>query len=186
MRALPTPTRGDVLAGVEARLTRLELAVADGKDQFEDANASIEDLEGKIEDLKGKMLGALNEVVATQRQERDEFQTRVLEVLESMKVQVEEMRGDWAVWKRAMANGAAPMRETPRVKTPDPKAYSGSRDAREIDNFLFVAMNRTSSKHSAVDGQTLPERRPQTKDGQAPVPRVRVFPIMSLLRSELN
>lgn len=78
----------DVLAGVEARLTRLELAVADGKDQFEDANASIED-------LKGKMLGALNEVVATQRQERDEFQTRVLEVLESMKAQVEEMRGDW-------------------------------------------------------------------------------------------
>lgn len=38
----------DVLAGVGARLTRLELAVADGKDQFEDANASIEDLEGKI------------------------------------------------------------------------------------------------------------------------------------------
>lgn len=36
-----------------------------------------------------------------------------------------------------MANGAAPMRETPRVKTPDPKAYSGSRDAREIDNFLW-------------------------------------------------
>ena len=34
-------------------------------------------------------------------------------------------------------------------------------------------MNRTRSKHSAVDGQTLPERRPQTKDGQAPVPRVR-------------
>jgi len=31
-----------------------------------------------------------------------------------------------------------------------------------------------------------PERRPQTKDGQAPVPGVRVFPIMSLLRSELN
>lgn len=28
--------------------------------------------------------------------------------------------------------------------------------------------------------------RPQTKDGQAPVPGVRVFPIMSLLRSERN
>lgn len=37
-----------------------------------------------------------------------------------------------------------------------------------------------------VDGQTLPKRRPQTKDAQAPVPRVRVFPIMSLLKSELN
>ena len=46
--------------------------------------------------------------------------------------------------------------------------------------------NRTRSKHSTVDGKTLPERQPQTKDGQAPVPRVRVFPIMSLLRSELN
>lgn len=52
--------------------------------------------------------------------------------------------------------------------------------------FADATMNRTRSKHSAVDGQTLPERRPQTKDGQAPVPRVRVFPIMSLLRSELN
>lgn len=39
---------------------------------------------------------------------------------------------------------------------------------------------------NTVDGKTLPERQPQTKDGQAPVPRVRVFPIMSLLRSELN
>ncbi|KAG4180767.1 hypothetical protein ERO13_A10G185332v2, partial [Gossypium hirsutum] len=39
-------------------------------------------------------------------------------------------------------------------------------------------MNRTRSKHSAVDGQTLPKRRPQTKDGQAPVPRVIVFPIL--------
>jgi len=37
-----------------------------------------------------------------------------------------------------------------------------------------------------VDGQTLPKRRPQTKDAQAPVPRVDVFPIMSLLKSELN
>jgi len=42
-------------------------------------------------------------------------------------------------------------------------------------------MNRTRSKRKTVDG---PERQPQTKDGQAPVPRVRVFPIMSLLRSE--
>nr|KJB09768.1 hypothetical protein B456_001G163500 [Gossypium raimondii] len=40
-------------------------------------------------------------------------------------------------------------------------------------------MNRTRSKHSAVDGQTLPKRRPQTKDGQAPVPRVIVFPILT-------
>jgi len=45
-------------------------------------------------------------------------------------------------------------------------------------------MNRTRSKRKTVDGKTLPERQPQTKDGQAPVPRVRVFPIMSLLRSE--
>lgn len=51
--------------------------------------------------------------------------------------------------------------------------------------FADAIMNRTRSKHSAVDGQTLPKRRPQTKDGQAPVPRVIVFPIMSLLKSEL-
>lgn len=51
--------------------------------------------------------------------------------------------------------------------------------------FADATMNRTRSKHSAVDGQTLPKRRPQTKDGQAPVPRVRVFPISCLLRSEL-
>jgi hypothetical protein len=52
--------------------------------------------------------------------------------------------------------------------------------------FADATMNRTRSKHLAVDGQTLPERRPQTKDGQAPDPRGRIFPIMSLLRSELN
>lgn len=48
-----------------------------------------------------------------------------------------------------------------------------------------ATMNRTRSKHSAVDGQTLLERRPGW-DGQALVPRVRVFPMLSLLRSEQN
>ena len=45
-------------------------------------------------------------------------------------------------------------------------------------------MNRTRSKHSASTDK--PKRRPQTKDGRALVPRVRVFPIISLLRSEQN
>ncbi|KAG6752973.1 hypothetical protein POTOM_043016 [Populus tomentosa] len=45
--------------------------------------------------------------------------------------------------------------------------------------------HESKSKHSAVDRQTLPKHRPQMKDGEAPVPRVGVFPIMSLLRSEL-
>lgn len=49
--------------------------------------------------------------------------------------------------------------------------------------FADATMNRTRSKHSAVDGQTTLERRPGW-DGQAPVPRVRVFPMLSLLRSE--
>lgn len=48
-----------------------------------------------------------------------------------------------------------------------------------------ATMNRTRSKHSAVDGQALLERRPGW-DGQALVPRVRVFPMLSLLRSEQN
>lgn len=61
-----------------------------------------------------------------------------------------------------------------------------------VPTFLVLVCPRCRCDHESNQIETFscrrtkPERRPQTKDGQAPVPRVRVFPIMSLLRSELN
>ncbi|CAN1138759.1 hypothetical protein LINPERPRIM_LOCUS45274 [Linum perenne] len=72
------------------------------------------------------------------------------------------------------------------VNSPDGDRMWGDPDLHEDDDWEVVApkqelrahgktfadatMNRSRSKDSAVDGQTLPKRRPQTKDGQARFP----------------
>ncbi|KAA8538740.1 hypothetical protein F0562_028365 [Nyssa sinensis] len=59
----------DVAASMEARLERMERAVADIAMQLEDEIPSSATLEAAMEDLRGKALGALNSMADTLRQE---------------------------------------------------------------------------------------------------------------------
>ncbi|KAA8517469.1 hypothetical protein F0562_017762 [Nyssa sinensis] len=59
----------DVAASMEARLERMERAVADIGMQLEDEIPSSAILEAAVEDLRGKALGALNSMADTLRQE---------------------------------------------------------------------------------------------------------------------
>ncbi|KAA8534365.1 hypothetical protein F0562_031884 [Nyssa sinensis] len=59
----------DVAASMEARLERMERAVADIGMQLEDEIPSGATLEAAVDDLRGKALGALNSMADTLRQE---------------------------------------------------------------------------------------------------------------------
>ncbi|KAA8544531.1 hypothetical protein F0562_022543 [Nyssa sinensis] len=59
----------DVAASMEARLERMERAVADIGMQLEDEIPSSATLEAAVEDLRGEALGALNSMADTLRQE---------------------------------------------------------------------------------------------------------------------
>ncbi|ERM99217.1 hypothetical protein AMTR_s00092p00114290 [Amborella trichopoda] len=48
-----------------------------------------------------------------------------------------ELRGDLTPYKKTVGNGGLVVRDTPKVRTPNPKTFGDSRDARELDNFLW-------------------------------------------------
>lgn len=51
---------------------------------------------------------------------------------------VEEMRGDYLMWKQIRANGDMAVRQGYLwLGTPETKTYNGSRDGRELDNCLW-------------------------------------------------
>ncbi|KAF3449866.1 hypothetical protein FNV43_RR05945 [Rhamnella rubrinervis] len=80
-------------------------------------------------------------------QENVAFQAKVLESLLLMQAQMDELKhgveetcADWALCKRVTTSGAITtlhMVSTPRVDIPKPKEFSGKRDAKELDNFIW-------------------------------------------------
>ncbi|KAA8536455.1 hypothetical protein F0562_028933 [Nyssa sinensis] len=79
----------DVTASMEARLERMEWAVADIGMQLEDEIPSSATLEAAVEDLRGEALGALNSMADTLRQE---FQRQLDQVFAELASFREEIR----------------------------------------------------------------------------------------------
>ncbi|KAF3443406.1 hypothetical protein FNV43_RR13088 [Rhamnella rubrinervis] len=72
------------------------------------------------------------------------FQAMVLETLSFMQAQMDELkhglektRADWALCKRAATSGAITTQHAPRMDVPKPKEFSGKRDAKELENFIW-------------------------------------------------
>ncbi|CAN0847006.1 hypothetical protein LINGRAHAP2_LOCUS4755 [Linum grandiflorum] len=55
--------------------------------------------------------------------------------LVGLKEELAELKGDMSLCNRAMANGTAMVAS--RVEVPRPKSYGGSRNAKELENFLW-------------------------------------------------
>ena len=128
----------DPLTSLDSRVTRLEIAMADtkeGVDLMEQSmEKAVEDLMVQIQDLQEGMHGSLAPVVS-----HEEFM-RVLDMLASLESRVEvltkheeELRQEVAIYKRTvMATQEAPM-----VEVPKPHTFTGKRDAKELDNYLW-------------------------------------------------
>ena len=127
----------DVMASLEARLAKIELFMADGKDKFEDVDQGMAELQSGRDELRENMLGALNAFANSLRGEFDSFKDSLLAEVAAIREEVKEVKGDWSLCKMAVTQGTVATRASPRIDVPKPKSYAGSRNAREIDNFLW-------------------------------------------------
>ena len=105
---------------MEAGMDRLERCMAELATRHEDVATSLEGLE---EDVRASM---------------EAFRAQLLEgqgtvILDFM----EEVRVELGTLKRAISVGGPAPHEARRARVLDPKSFSGSRDAKEVDNFLW-------------------------------------------------
>ncbi|RVX18933.1 hypothetical protein CK203_007040 [Vitis vinifera] len=140
----------DALANMEARLAKVELAMADtreGVDLIEQGmEKGLEDLREQIQDLREGVLGSQVQLVS--HEEFVSFQGKVLSMLASMESRIEalatrmesrdqEVRQELAIYKVVVSARVMATQGAFRVEVPKPQGFSGKRDAKELDNFLW-------------------------------------------------
>ncbi|RVW51387.1 hypothetical protein CK203_094744 [Vitis vinifera] len=107
---------------------------------------ALEDLREQIQDLREGVLGS--QVQPVSHEEFMAFQDKVMSMFASVKSRVEvlavrmeardqEIRQELAIYKIAVSTQIMATHEAPRVKVPKPHTFSGKRDAKELDNFLW-------------------------------------------------
>ncbi|XP_048228190.1 uncharacterized protein LOC125369504 [Ricinus communis] len=147
----PRKERGrsrDVVSDMDARLAKVELTVAEGQDTFWDLVQRIGELENGREELQEGMQAALNEGMSKCQEQAKTVEKTLLaevvtlrEILDGMVVRLLATEEELILCKKAaiQGNGSVPMIvSTPsKLDVPKPKAYKGSRNAKEIDNFLW-------------------------------------------------
>ncbi|XP_059663382.1 uncharacterized protein LOC132309045 [Cornus florida] len=139
----------DIMAGLEARVANMEGSIANVLEQLEDAHQRMDGLESEDAEVQNAVKGSLNALSGDFRQELQALRELMLgefatlrgyvdQELGTFREQMEEMRADWTLCKRAVASGTATTGVVaPRVDIPKPKCYGGNRVARELENFLF-------------------------------------------------
>ena len=157
----------DALANMEARLAKVELAMADtreGVDLIEQGmEKGLEDLREQIQDLREGVLGS--QVQPVSHEEFMSFQDKVMTMFASVESRMEalaarmdardqEIRQELAIYKSAVSARVMATHEAPRVEVPKPHMFSGKRDAKELDNFLWH-MKRNFEAITLTDEATM-------------------------------
>ncbi|RVX13467.1 hypothetical protein CK203_021102 [Vitis vinifera] len=140
----------DAVANMEARLAKVELAMAntrEGLDLIEQGiEKGLEDLREQIQDFRERVL--VSQVQPVSHEEFVSFQGKVLSMLASMESRIEalatrmesrdqEVRQELAIYKAAVLARVMATQEASRVEVPKPYGFSGNRNAKELDNFLW-------------------------------------------------
>ena len=150
-RDLDPPTEGrgkkdkscDPFMSLDDRMARLEVTMADTKLEGMDSMEKIvekvvEDLKVQIQDLQEGMKSSSVQVVS-----HEEFM-KALNMLSSLELRVEvltkheeELRQEVAIYKIALSARVMATHEAPRVEVPKPLTFSGKRDSKELNNYLW-------------------------------------------------
>ncbi|KAJ9680701.1 hypothetical protein PVL29_019883 [Vitis rotundifolia] len=140
----------DAISNMEARLAKVELAMADtreGVDLIEQGmEKGLEDLREQIQDLREGMLSS--QVQPVSHEEFRSFQDKVMSMFTSVESRMEalaarmeardqEIRQELAIYKAAVSAQVMATQGASRVEVPKPQGFSGKRDAKELDNFLW-------------------------------------------------
>ncbi|KAJ4821840.1 hypothetical protein Tsubulata_018561 [Turnera subulata] len=76
------------------------------------------------------MQGALNVVVDSFKTELEEFKSRqdtILSQLAAVMEDMQELKGEFAVYKKAVTQGSVVVTTEPRIDVPKPKVFDGAR-----------------------------------------------------------
>ncbi|RVW50560.1 hypothetical protein VitviT2T_002213 [Vitis vinifera] len=140
----------DVVANMEARLAKVELAMAntrEGVDLIEQGmEKGLEDLREQIQDLREGVL--VSQVQPVSHEEFMSFQDKVMSMFASVESRMEaltarveardqEVRQELTIYKAAVSARVMATQGASRVEVPKPQGFSGKRDAKELDNFLW-------------------------------------------------
>ncbi|KAJ9705479.1 hypothetical protein PVL29_003496 [Vitis rotundifolia] len=106
----------------------------------------LEDLREQIQDLREGMLGS--QVQSVSHEEFRSFQDKVMSMFASVESRMEalaarmeardqEIRQELVIYKAAVSAQVMATQGASRVEVPKPQGFSGKRDAKELDNFLW-------------------------------------------------
>ena len=129
------------MEGFEARLAKVELAIVDGEERFDEVGRNMEE-------FREEVLTAINRVLAQCQDQRNSMEeshraevSSLREELNGVLLKLERTEEELTLCKKALAHdipSTSEVRTTPsRVEVPRPKSFKGSRNAKELDNFLW-------------------------------------------------
>ena len=106
----------------------------------------LKDLREYIQDLREGVLGS--QVQPVSYEEFMSFQEKVMSMFSSVESRVEalvarmeawnqEIQQEMAIYKTVVPAWVMATHEAPRVEVPKPHTFSGKKDAKELDNFLW-------------------------------------------------
>ncbi|GFY80884.1 hypothetical protein Acr_01g0006930 [Actinidia rufa] len=103
----------DIMASLEERLQRVELAMADDRDKVVDMDQRIDGLEGGHEEFHMEMRGILNSLADSCKAQMDALKDSLQAEIAAIKEEIKEVKGDWTLCKMAVTQGGETMREFP-------------------------------------------------------------------------
>ncbi|KAF2310505.1 hypothetical protein GH714_013207 [Hevea brasiliensis] len=118
----------DLVEAFKTRLAKLELAVGDIMDTLDSRE---EEQESMKQELKGAMQGALNSFIDSVNKSMKEFRGTIAAEISSLKEDV-------AVCKVAVSIRVITASVALKIKVPEPPKFGGKRDAKELDNFIWL------------------------------------------------
>ena len=136
----------DILSSLEARVGSAQDSLGELFDRVDNLEERCNGLEAEDVEIHAAVKMSLNELDGGLRQEIDGLKAKLAKVrdlvqreLANVLLRVEDMGGDLALCKRAMAAGTSTTTviEAKRVDVPKPKTFNGVRNPREVENFLW-------------------------------------------------
>ncbi|CAL1372707.1 unnamed protein product [Linum trigynum] len=142
----------DPMTSLERRVSRMEVKLAEDisaiedlganftqvESDFQGMNARLSSLEIGSDGLREELVALINNTITTSLNNAiGVVKEQVQAELVGVKEEIADLKSEVTLVKRAMASGPATVQSVPRADIPRPKSFGGSRNARELENFLW-------------------------------------------------
>ncbi|CAL1372649.1 unnamed protein product [Linum trigynum] len=142
----------DPMTSLERRVSRVEVKLAEDITAIEDLGANFAQVESDCQGMNARLSsleighdGIREELVALINNTINTSLNNAIEVVKEhvqaelvdVKEEIADLKSEVTLVKRAMANGPAIAQPTSTMEVPRPKSFQGSRNARELENFLW-------------------------------------------------